>query len=356
MTTQQLNEVYKRAQLDILRIIDRKTTRGKIKDYEKDLLLQINGILEKLGYDTKEWIDDVIAPTYEQAAKRAYESLTAGKQSIAFGGINQAAVRVISLNTLNTMQTALWTAGRRIDDMIRHTSIDVVQRGFAAGQGIRELKKTIINDLAEQGMALGIPDKRGRMMPLDAYAEMVARTTTREVTNKATYDMGEALDEHLYKMTTHFPTCKICAPRQGRVYRSIEFPKGDERNQFPLLSEAIPNWPEYWTVHPNCRHVFTAISWTAYSRKTKNVLLDTSGQSLDVDPRSEREIKAYNAGQAKNRILREDRKQWRRYQAALGNDNVPKTLAGFKRSKYSKSERWMDMQNDYRKVVRMMNQ
>ena len=50
---------------------------------------------------------------------------------------------------------------------------------------------------------------------------------------------------------THFPTCELCAPYQGRIY-SIS--GKDER--FPRLFDTAFAGG-YANIHPNCQHVVT---------------------------------------------------------------------------------------------------
>jgi hypothetical protein len=183
---------------------------------------------------------------------------------------------------------------------------------------------------------------------------MVARTTTRETTNTATMNAAHELGAHLFQMTEHFPTCKICAPRQGRIYRDADFPDGDERNRFPQIAMAFPGWPRYRTVHPNCRHVLVAVGWGNLTREEQEAYLAGAGKPFNLDPRSEREIAAYNKGQALRREMREDRKQYGRMKERLGDD-APKSFSAFRRMKKAGGDRWEKTLLDYQRRSRLVD-
>jgi hypothetical protein len=84
----------------------------------------------------------------------------------------------------------------------------------------------------------------GRKYRVDYYAEMVARTRTREAQTAATIDMIRAFGEDLVRISDHNTTTPICKPHEGRIY-SITGLGG-----YPLLVETPP-------YHPNCQHVVT---------------------------------------------------------------------------------------------------
>jgi|GEM_PF-1730772 len=140
-------------------------------------------------------------------------------------------------------------------------------------------------------------------------------------------------------MTTHYPTCEICAPLQGRVY-SIS---GKDK-RFPPLSQAFKNG--YHNVHPNCRHSVHAWIEDLQDPEELQQALDDGGKPFE-DLRPEEEKKLYNEQQSQNRRARDDRRQYERYKERLGED-APKTFSAFRRMKKAGGERWEDLQYYYR--------
>ena len=352
-----LIEAYQEAQLDVLQAIETKALIGSPYEYEELLAMEIDQILRGLGVDTRKWLKETVPSLYERTAKEVMSKIAPTQTSLlpqmgeAFAGVNQAAVRAITDNIVETADTALWTAGRRLNDQIRAAGVEATQKMLTLNQTVREMQRDLSETLREQGYALGVPDTRGRVMPVESYAKMVARTTTRETTNTATIETAHRLNANLFQLTEHYPTCKLCAPRQGRVYRDADFPEGDERNRFPHISMAFPNWPTYKTVHVNCRHVLTPVGFGALSRETQLKMLERADEPFDLDPRSEKEIAAYNDSQNRQRRMREDRKQWDRYKNRLGED-APKTFSAFRRIKNADGESWRNLNAKYRQANR----
>lgn len=140
-------------------------------------------------------------------------------------------------------------------------------------------------------------------------------------------------------MTTHYPTCEICAPLQGRVY-SIS---GKDK-RFPPLSQAFKNG--YHNVHPNCRHSVHAWIEDLQDPEELQQALDDGGKPFE-DLRPEEEKKLYNEQQSQNRRARDDRRQYERYKERLGED-APKTFSAFRRMKKAGGAPWGVLEAQYK--------
>jgi hypothetical protein len=138
------------------------------------------------------------------------------------------------------------------------------------------------------------------------------------------------------------------------VYRTIDFPEGDERNAFPRIEQGFPRWPQYKTIHPNCMHVAVPFLWNQKTDEQKKKELAQSSRPFDLDPRGERERKRYEDAQRKNAERLRDRKQWERYRAVLGKENTPRTLSAFRSMKRANSEKWQELTSDYREVLKIL--
>ena len=194
-------------------------------------------------------------------------------------------------------------------------------------------------------------------MPLKQYAEMVSRSTTAETQNIAKTAQGKAWGYDLVKMTTHSPTCAVCAMYQGRVYATT---KEAGNGKYRLKDGTVLRFPYlydtafasgYSTIHPNCRHRISLFAIRAY---TDEELRHYSNLSMAPfqDTRSDQERKAYSAAVAKRRKLLENRRQCERIKAALPND-APKSFAGFMRMKNANSETFQNLMRDYRYISRV---
>ena len=108
---------------------------------------------------------------------------------------------------------------------------------------LKELKDKIINDLAKDFTA--IVDKGGREWKLDTYAEMLARTRTREVTNLAMTTRLKMEGYDLVQVSSHGGGCDLCKPWDGKVLSMTGATHG-----YPTVSEA----EMAGVFHPNCKH------------------------------------------------------------------------------------------------------
>lgn len=137
-----------------------------------------------------------------------------------------------------------------------------------------------------------VPYANGRTMPLDAYAEVVARTGRTQVFNRGAIDYAQQRTD-LVKCTTIFPTCEICIKFQGRVYSVSGKTKG-----YPALYEtALKDGVE--AIHPNCRHQFIPYFPEYQTSKEQKENKEQSNKPFE-DDRTEKNRKEYQDWQARN--------------------------------------------------------
>ena len=128
---------------------------------------------------------------------------------------------------------------------------------------------------------------------------------------------------------------------------------------FPPLADAFgkvdPNGPNsltntYLNIHPNCLHVL--IPWTPMGRTPEEIqkIRDFSNPAKNpysVDPRTEKQIKAYRNKEAARRRWLADYRQWERYRMTLGN-SVPKTFKTWQAHKTAGDAKYKEWQSLYR--------
>lgn len=96
----------------------------------------------------------------------------------------------------------------------------------------------------------------------------------------------------------------------------------------------------------NCAHRLLPYIWDQKTAEERQAGLADAGKSFDHDPRGEAERIRYEKAQKANADRLRDRKQWERYKAVLGKENVP-GFSGFRRMKAASSENYKFMQLDY---------
>lgn len=337
MTAQdRLLEQYQKSIDAILKKLQKIRYSGSAKAYERRILRLIKKEIAKLNTAAAKALQDIVIKAYSDAERAAYSAL--GKSYPGF--VETTSVQNITSNAYDLLSYANQFIGRRITDTIRDITLKATAEKMSTYQSIRELQKAISKEFAEYSLS-SVPTKSGKNWGAEAYAKMVARTTAAEAGHTAIIQTGIKEGRDLVKFTTHFPTCEVCAPIQGRVY-SIS--GADER--FPALGD-LPGFRDgFFIIHPNCRHSFNITLEEMWTDEERERYIADAKKPIEGDNRTTREVNAYNAEQAKNRRKRETKKQYKRYQAVLGED-APQSLAAFTRIK-NDPEKYADIKAFYR--------
>lgn len=324
------------------------------KVYANTILKQLEQQIEILNSQTSEFAIKAVSREYQQALDETYAYFKRNKLMMkppaAFAMLHTDTIYGLAREMQYLISDGLATAGRQVlryvdsarDEALRAAGLEAAGEKLATGGTVAQMQKNMIQKLQEQGfMTVQYGTGRNaRQVPIDAYASLVARSTTREAGNIARETQLKENGLDLMQMSVHFPTCEICAPLQGRVY-SIS---GKDK-RFPPLSRAFNT--QYRNVHPNCRHVM--MPWVEEMRDKEEVdeALETSNEPFE-DVRPENEKALYNKQQAQNRQMRSDRYQFERYKARLGDD-APKSFHGFRKVKKANGESWKFTQLDYKR-------
>jgi len=227
------------------------------------LLRQYQVILADLGDEAAAWIELNIPRAYDVGLEFADEgirnirraginlrrrdrTITGRRERDVFSQVHREAAQAITESMLQTTDAALAQIGRRVDDVFRREGMLAVARGVAAGRARIDVSR----ELEQRLIAAGRPtfvDVLGRQWPLDRYAEMVARTTTREAMTQGTINR---LQEHgitLAQVSAHNAE-DFC-----RYYENAVVSLNGAHPVYPPIS-AINGGPPF---HPNCVHVLT---------------------------------------------------------------------------------------------------
>ena len=241
---QTLVNLYRQGFINILNTLFQKEAKGHVTVFYKDQLKNILEILAQLDVESAKWIQQVIPQIYQENYTQVLSFINKmgmqRKIKPNFAQIHQRAIDVIAQNMFDNLRQATQYAGRRIQDEFRRAGIDTMGEKYTEGLTWRETAKRLQDRLLTQGLT-GFKDKLGREWRLDSYAQMVARTTSREIATVATLNTCQEADIDLIQISSHYPTCEICAPLQGKVF-SIS---GNDKRYPKLEEEYTP------PIHPN---------------------------------------------------------------------------------------------------------
>jgi SPP1 gp7 family putative phage head morphogenesis protein len=256
--TEQLKRLYKNA----ARAIEKELQDAALTSFRKFRLgqhkRQIEAIIAALNKGAVDLADKMIGPSYETGAKLSADALVEQGLEAAASGVDMgsrihtAAVSAIADQMkldLIAGNTGMGDAAIRILRRTQQKAIeekqvqDMIAKGLVQGETRREVSERLAEKLKKElgdGMKLVV---NGRKFDPDYYAELVARTMTREAVTAASVTTAGEFGVYLFQVSVHDNPCEaICAARQGKVYSTVDgagFPTLDRRPPF----------------HPNCRHV-----------------------------------------------------------------------------------------------------
>lgn len=361
---------YQIAQANLINTIISKEIRGSYAIYQKSLLRQVDAQVNRLNEFAIKWTDTNIPKAYTKGIDNVVRQFEQMGVSVArtssvpnivntvsssvvnpinvssviqnietFSKLHTTAIELLVQNTKEDLINANNYIGRSMRDNIRQAGLENTINKIATGQTIKQAKQSLVNRLVDQNVS-SIKTKSGRNINLASYAELVARSTTREATNRASINHVQEVGYDLVQMSKHNSPCKLCATLEGRVFSVT-----GEDKRYPPLTKAYKGI--YANVHPNCRHIMSP--YIEKLADNPDADREFSNRPFDIDPRSQASIDGYNREQEYKRKLNADRHQFERYRMLLPQE-TPRTLSGFRRSKNSKSEKWQELQREYRSV------
>ena len=279
-----LTSFFKNSYKKIVKEIETATDFGVAN--RKAILRQVDGILEELGTDVQEFIDQELPPYYKQGADDAVRQLkNIGADipiSSGFSQLHKQAIVALVDDTVSYYFESITgvkrSAARLLGKSTRNLVAQEIAQGQMTGDALKKVRQQIKGILQEEGLS-ALTDKAGRKWDLDRYSDMLFRTKVVEARNMG---LGNRLVENGYdlaQVSSHFTSCPICAPWQGKIISITGNTHG-----YPTLAEAEADG----LFHPNCRHAINAVipslasRTKAYNTKTGKYD-DSSSKSLYKD-------------------------------------------------------------------------
>lgn len=246
--------------------------------YRVRQLGQARAVIEDLIAQTETHAPRAVAIAYRAGAISVDRRIGAGaKAAGTFGLANHRAVEAIAQNMTGAMTAAIERTGRniatvferadaleaglpvrgiggfpfigrRVDDPWRAAALEQIGQGLVAGDTRRQVTAALMDRLVREGTAdalTGYVARNGARIPLNAYAKMVARTTTREAVSRGTVDRLTESGLDLVTISSHPHNADECTPYDGNTFSLDGKTPG-----YDVLDELPP-------FHPNCLHVLT---------------------------------------------------------------------------------------------------
>ena len=367
---QKLISIFLKAETDIINEIGRLRSQG-LTDYSVVAALErVQAILRQMENDSWEWAPKAIEKMFyvrvpearriegETVEKHRTDYLNAsvlsGEQHAIVDQLVASLMGEITdatITALATVQSAL--IGRVEPDVYRRIGLEQVALQQATGRGTYKMLPGFVEQLRREGITAFV-DKAGRNWSLHTYCAMVSRTTSRQAEVLAVLTADPEQD--LYRISSHGTTCGICAPYEGRVYS-----KSGTNPDYPPLAAAFgkqdPAGPDilantWLNMHPGCLHSILPYTTVGRSEEEIQKIKDFSNPAknpFSVDPRTEKQIKAYRAKEAARRRWLESYRAWQRYRMTVG-DPIPKTFATWQKHKAADDAKYKNWQKLYREA------
>lgn len=159
----------------------------------------------------------------------------------------------IIMDSVARMNLATKNGEENIKTVFRKTQqayLDDVEINRKLAQGLvvdatpDNLKKTLKSSLVKAVGEGNVIEINGRKYKPDYYAELVARTRTREAQSQAAIDTIMGFGEDTVRISSHNTTTPLCQQYEGKVFSLTG------RSPHPILDQYPP-------FHPNCQHVLT---------------------------------------------------------------------------------------------------
>lgn len=291
--------------------------------------------------------------SYKEGLKAAEKNLVeAGIENVIvtgiFSNIHQEAVQSITEDTMLDLLAAIRTAKKNattnitmILDEVRKDIADGMLEGFSNDV----VSKKVAQTFAKNGLTSFVSSD-GKNLPLDFYAKTVVKTKMREANTAGAVSRYMENDVQLVQIDTHKPTCHVCSRYEGMVISLT----GDHEG-FKSIKDKDVKLPPY---HPHCEH-------TIRPYIIKNKTMDEIQAEKDKwkkwnpekDTRTQAQKKAYEKEQAIRRVANQEKKNYAKIRAVLG-DKAPKTIGAYRRMRRANSEAWKKLQSEYMSAVRRM--
>ncbi len=250
----QLTKIYADSQRELLRTLN--PAFNQLTDFKRaraeELLAQTGQILDSLDVQAREWAEMVVPISYDRGVQVAETQLR--RLKIATGADTGALIHTQGVAVLADSLTADLVAGNagtrnHVGRFIRRAQVVAAQdrqitrsiaAGLVRGETLKSTTDRLLKDLGDDLLSGSTVVINGRRFSSERYAELLARTRTREAVTEGTINTALQFDMDLIMVDVHDDPCPFCQQFSGRVY-SIS----GEHPQFPPLERRAP-------FHPNC--------------------------------------------------------------------------------------------------------
>lgn len=240
--TADLVHIYTEGERELEGLVAQAVASGALGTarYRNQQLAAVREVLRHINQQGVGAATSMVGSSYALGVKAVERSLRLPRTQ--FAGIHPEAVNVIADNIANRLNAATLNVGRKVEDAFRSEGLAHTARGLIAGSARREVSTSLAQGIADRGVR-AFTAANGAEWQLGTYAQMVARTTTREAVTHGTANRLLEEGQDVVTISSHAEPCPICEPYDGETYSMTGATAG-----LDVLDELPP-------FHPNCEHV-----------------------------------------------------------------------------------------------------
>jgi len=275
----ELVAIYKAA----ARRIERQLHAAALTDFQSfrmgEQLRQIQATIAALDAVAASYAKKLADPSYQLGADLSTAAISKAGVAATMGNLvatdavsavaDQMAMDLLSANRSMEQQSRRILRATQQKLISERQINEAISRGLVEGETRRQVSDRLLRMLrkeAGEGVSVVI---NGRRYDPGYYAELVARTRTREAVTEGAIRTGLAYGVELFQVSVHANPCQeVCAALQGKVFSVTE------GTGFPMLQRRPP-------YHPNCKHVLTA--WIPESDEEEERLRRFSRSKVSTD-------------------------------------------------------------------------
>lgn len=264
---EELKAVYKAEQKKLIRLLAQADVSSFSQMRAKSILAQVDQIVEALNNRAYKWAKNSLPDSYMRGFDWAAErlrSLGVARYASPAALVHTQAINVLIDDvTAQILQanTGVKTSFNRFIQRTQQRLLEdkqisrLIAQGQVEGATRRTVSDSILKDLRSKMQSEKFITINGRSYDPASYAEMVARSRTREATTQGTINTALRYGVDLVQWDVHAHVCTYCQQFAGRVYSL----SGADKD-FPQLDERPP-------AHPNCECVLSPITRRTLERR-----------------------------------------------------------------------------------------
>ncbi len=316
----QLISAFKSAEEQVQSVL-LDTNAKSVEDYRLKVDKKLDKVSVSLMRESIDWAEKDLPKAYREGEKRT-DSCIGGSHGLVFGTLKDTAIETPYIELARHTQYANDYQKKIIDDAILEAEKD----GY--GATVSKVKDIIQDTLAKDNASMIVQYSNGAKMPLEKYAEMLARTSRIETANRGSFDRSLKNGIDLVRCTKVPNCCPYCQMYEDKVYSLT-----GRDSRFPYIYDTALQ-RGYDIMHPNCRHEFPPFIEEMYAQEELQALIEKSNHFKKLSP-DDKLFKIYNENQALLRQWNEERHEFNNMQAyykAKGEEPPYTTLGGFRRA------------------------